>query len=248
MATFTLPTLAYLELNISYQMTQPMQATSSFQSTPEIVLIRLQNAALLSIFEQYQRRSESSPSRLVGVLLGAALPNVEADVGGASVSKSFPLGRSSTVPQYIAEARHCFPVPHSEVGEQVSINVEYLRSRMELHRKCYGKESSILGWFCISHDDYLPKDLDRASFEKNESFIREFFSREVGLSGAPVSLQLSIRMHSDGAISYEAIYGDVKNSDGLSKHAVPVEIAFGLPDLYAGKISFFIWHILILLY
>ncbi|PJF18845.1 Eukaryotic translation initiation factor 3 subunit F [Paramicrosporidium saccamoebae] len=157
----------------------------------KVVEARLQAAALLSIFEQYQRRSENCPVRLVGAILGSVSPATD-DATGSSDNHLFK-----------AEVRHCFPVPHSEFGDQVSINSEYYKSRMELHRKCLGRDSVLLGWYSIQQEGHLPKNMDSETFAKNGEFIKESFARETGSTGAPITLNLSITICEDGQIKYE---------------------------------------------
>jgi hypothetical protein len=194
----------------------------------EIVQVRVQSAALLSIFEQYQRRGENCPARLVGAILGSVTPVSEDNVTATQQQQQ----------QFIAEIRHAFPVPHSEFGEQVSINSDYYRTRMELYRKCYGKDSILLGWYSIQQEGVLPKNMDAATFSKNAEFIRESFAREAGSTGAPVTLNLSITIGTDGKIQHKVLRCESVTSRTAASTirspllAVPSQIAFGVPELY----------------
>lgn len=196
-------------------------------ASAEIVLVRLQSAAIFSIFEQYQRRSDTCPVRLVGAILGSVAPLAEEP------------SASGTAPRLVAEVRHCFPIPHSEVGDQVSINSDYYRSRIDLHRKCYTRDSALLGWYSIQQQGVLPKNMDEAVFARNAEFIGDSFARETGSAGAPVTLHLEVAIAADGAISYRVSCCD--SITARSQSAVPrvpatpiaSEIAFGVPELYS---------------
>lgn len=196
----------------------------------DVVQARIQTATLLSIFEQYQRRSENCPVRLVGAILGS----VSSIAGEPAAVVSGHL-------QFVVEIRHAFPVPHSEFGDQVSINSEYYRSRMELHRKCYGRDSALLGWYSIQQENAtLPKNMDAITFSKNGEFIRDSFARETGSTGAPVTFNLAITITKAGKIDYNVLRCDsiTARTQPLSGRAaptiVPCQLTFGMPELYTG--------------
>lgn len=196
----------------------------------DIVQVRIQAAATLSISEQYQRRSENCPVRLVGAILGTVKPISEETSSGAA-----------SLNQFVAEFRHSFPVPHSEFNEQVSINTEYYRSRMELHKKAFPRDSVLLGWYTIQQEGALPKNMTAATFEKNGEFIRDAFTRETGATGAPLTLNLSIVIGSNGTIKYEVFSCGSNNSQNVSTakllSPVPFEIIYGMPELCLCKNS-----------
>lgn len=195
-------------------------------SAPNIALVKIQAPALLSIFEQYQRRGENCPMRLVGTILGSVVP-VDDSVAGK---------RQNVL---IAEVRHCFPVPHSEFGDQVSINNEYYRSRMDLHRKCYGRESHLLGWYSIHFGEL--EDLTSSNAQvTNIEFIRDFFAREAAANGAPVSLNLTVAIKPDGSFihhvsSCEALSSRPAGAVRSLPKEIPSEISFGVPEAFACK-------------
>ena len=190
----------------------------------------IQTSVLFGIFAQYQRRAESCPVRLVGALLGSVSPVEEGMTTGGNT--------------FAIELYQCFPVPHSEVGDQISINSEYFRMRMSLHRKGYGKDVVLLGWYSIQMEGELPKNTDEAAFSKNAEFIRDYFARETGATGAPLAVYLAITIGKDGrirheAFSCEAIKLSASNSGMLQSAAtrsfltkVPCELAYGMPELF----------------
>ena len=182
--------------------------------------MRVESAALFAILEQYQRRSEACTSRLIGAILGTV---------------SLADGDSN----YVADIKHCFPIPHSEVGSQVSINGEYYRSRMSLHRKCYGRESVLLGWYSIRQQG--PAAAEDADVH-GSTFIREFFARETGSAGAPVAFHLALALSpADSAISHEAFKcpslsvhsAGSSEASKVAPRPVPCQLTYGVPELGA---------------
>lgn len=141
-------------------------------------------AVVFSIGEIYQRRSDLSPTRIVGALLG-----------------SFRAG-SSNGELHIS---HAFVVPHSEVADQVAINSEYYKQRLDLHKKGYGSSSTLVGWFSATQDGAVIS-------EKNTAFINDSFAREVASGCAcPVAIHLNLNISKNGAIEKTATATDVSH-------------------------------------
>lgn len=172
------------------------------QSLPQAD-VAISPSVLFAIGEIYQRRSDQSTSRVVGALFG----QVQAE-DGTSVK---------------INVRHCFAVPHSEVGDQISINSEYYKLRSELHRKCYGKDSLIVGWFSIAEEGAKVS-------EKNTEFINDSFGREVVASSAS-----QLNVHLALAIGAAGIKKTVNITDMSSKHqnAVPASLSCSSHDSFA---------------
>lgn len=200
----------------------------------DISLVRLQSAAMLSIFEQYQRRSESCPTRLIGALIGAVAPYSESEAEAGFLAKMNSSGPLSQSQPFVAEVRHCFPIPHSEVGDQVSINSEYYRTRVELHKKSHGKDALFLGWYSIQLEGQLPKNMSQAVFNENEVFIRDFFAKDAGFIGNPVSIHLKVTIAENGSIKYEVSSCEAINAKNASSSSslIPYELAFGMAELH----------------
>lgn len=193
--------------------------------TMEVAKVCIQSSVLCSIFHQYQRRSDSCSTRLVGALVGRASTLEDNFTGGSKFGIEFT---------------NCFPVPHSEVGEEISINSEYFRSRLELHKKSHGKDRVFLGWYSMQDANGLPKNTNAAAFLKNSEFIRDYFVREASLSGAPIVANLTVTLASDGHLTYEVACGETPkmvHHAGLKPQFAPVsiEIGYGMPELQAGK-------------
>lgn len=185
---------------------------------------------LLGIVEQYQRRSENYPIRLIGAILGS----VVAGSGQGGDAEEGSAGSNGSGASYFVDIRHSFPVLHSEVGDQISINSEYYRARMELHRKASGRESVLLGWYSavLSRD---AKPVDPATFAKNGEFIREYFVREANTKGAPFALHLNIAANATGQITLEVVKYPTGGSSATTAEssALPVQIAYGVPEAFA---------------
>lgn len=75
-----------------------MSSSSSVKGVKSIK-IKIQPSAIFSIFEQFQRRSELCSGRLVGAIFGTR--NEDGD-GKVTISQAFPI-------------------PHSEINDQVQI-------------------------------------------------------------------------------------------------------------------------------
>lgn len=178
--------------------------TVSEKMTPS-ASVKISPSVLFSIGEIYQRRSESSGTRAIGAILGQ--------------TTSSPDG------QLQVQINHCFVVPHSEVGDQISINSDYYKQRAELHRKGFGKLSVLVGWFSMQNET------DEIS-EKNTLFINESFSREVfSSSSCPVSVHLSLNISKDGLIRREVSYTE-SNSKSVNPSS-KVSIQFSSNDSFA---------------
>lgn len=188
-------------------------------------------STLLGIVEQYQRRSENYPTRLVGAILGSVVAGSGAQQRDAGEEEGTAVAGSGG--SYFVDIRHSFPVLHSEVSDQISINSEYYRARMELHRKASSRESVLLGWYSavLSRD---AKPVDPATFAKNGEFIREYFLREASAKGAPFALNLNIAVSATGQITLEAVkYPTGGNSAAVEGCVLPVKIAYGVPEAFA---------------
>jgi translation initiation factor 3 subunit F len=179
------------------------------QSLPQAD-VAISPSVLFAIGEIYQRRSDQSTSRVVGALFG----QVQAEDDSSSTK---------------INVRHCFAVPHSEVGDQISINSEYYKLRSELHRKCYGKDSLIVGWFSIAEEGAKVS-------EKNTEFINDSFGREVVASSAlPLNVHLSLTIGASG------IKKAVNITDMSSKHQIsaPAQLSCSSHDSFARTSNIF---------
>lgn len=162
--------------------------------------ISIAPSVVFAIGTMYQRRNETAPSRVVGALLGS-------------------LASGET------HVTQCFVVPHSEVRDQISINTEYYKNRMELHKKCYGKSSAILGWFSITQDA-TPVN------EKATAFINDSFGREVAAAGlSPFSILLSLNISANGKLERKLSVTDISNRAQLA--SVPCSVDFMSNDAFA---------------
>lgn len=179
------------------------------ESSPAVVLVRLQRAAHHAILEHFQRRTDAAAPRVLGVLTGS-------------------VGPAGTPGAFVADVRHAYAVPHSEAGDQIAINGEHFRARIALHRKCHGRDAVLLGWFEVSEGG--------ARSAANDAFVREYFARETGASGAPQAVRISLEVSSDGAVRTAAHVcpalglgrtGDVRLSD------VSLDLAFGAAEMHA---------------
>lgn len=70
--------------------------------------------------------NEDAPQRVIGTLLG-----VRSDDGSE------------------VEVRTTYAIPHTETNDQMSVDVEYLRTMYALHRRAYPKDV-IVGWYATS--------------------------------------------------------------------------------------------------
>lgn len=182
----------------------------------QTTFVRIEPAALYSLLEQFQRRSESCPLRLVGAVFGRILQKEE----------------DSDATQF--EIEHCFPVPHSEVGDQVAINAEYFKTRSELYRKYSGggsgKDQSpilLLGWYSVVDATAVGSSI----LESNTAFIHDIFAREVQQSGSiSIFMHLQIRI-TDGGIQKTALLCEC--AQPTVSHEVPVPVHFYSQEAYA---------------
>lgn len=176
------------------------------------VSVTISPSVLFSIGEIYQRRTESGPTRIVGALFG---------------SSQMGSGSSAQI-----QINHCFVVPHSEVADQISINSEYYKQRTELHKKCYGNQSMIVGWFSVSQDSVIIS-------EKNTTFIGESFGREVAVSSnSCISVHLDLVISANGLIHRTL---SIANLSTKSTHSdAPYNVLFQPSETFAGTTSFFL--------
>lgn len=195
-----------------------------------ITSARVHASTLLGIMEQYQRRSENYPVRLIGAILGSVAPVSEPENTDA-------LSGS----HYVAEIRHSFPVPHSEFGDQISINSEYYKACMELHRKSSGRDSVLLGWYSVVLTNDHSKPVDSVIFAKNGGFIRDYFIREASIKGAPFALNLNVSLDQAGQVTLEVF----KHSSSVSRDSsttappeaslLPNKVIYGVPEAFTGN-------------
>lgn len=120
---------------------------------------------VFNILDHYIRRTDSD--RVIGALLG----NINEDTG-------------------IVEIRNCFPIPHSE-GEQTSMNIDYHRKMIELHRKM-SPEDIVVGWYTTG-DEIRPSAV----------LFQKFFWKE--MNQAPVHLMVGTDL-SSGSININTYY------------------------------------------
>jgi len=97
---------------------------------------------LLSILDHFTRRNHEG--RVIGTLLGVV------SEGGD------------------VEIRNCYPVPHNEEeGKPVEIEIEFLRTMLDLHQRVNPKEI-IVGWYATGN-----------TLNNSSSLIHEFYGREI---------------------------------------------------------------------
>lgn len=171
------------------------------------VAVSIAPSVLFAIGEIYQRRNETVPSRVVGAIFG----NQSAEAASKII------------------VSHCFVVPHSEVGDQISINSEYYKQRSELHKKCYGKQSVILGWFSVTQEGAIIS-------EKNTQFINDSFGREVLASGqSGFSIHLNIHVSANGVIERCT---EVTELSSKATFPVSSSVLFKSNEIFAGTTPF----------
>lgn len=169
------------------------------------VSVTISPSVLFSIGEIYQRRTEVGPTRIVGALFGSS-----------------QMGSGSSGQILINQ---CFVVPHSEVADQISINSEYYKQRTELHKKCYGNQSVIVGWFSVSQES-APVS------EKNTIFIGESFGREVAVSGnSCLSAHLDLVISANGIIKKTVSIANMSTKSSQSD--VPHIVLFKSNETFA---------------
>lgn len=193
--------------------------------TMEVARASIQASVLFSIFHQYQRRSDSCSTRLVGALVGRV----------SALEDNFTSGSKLGI-----EFTSCFPVPHSEVGEEISINSEYFRNRLDLHKKGHGRDTVLLGWYSMQDSNGLPKNTNTEAFSKNSEFIKDYFVREASLSGVPVVAHLNVTLADNGQLLYEVACSEAPKAvhhAGSKPHfvSVPAVVGYGMPELQARK-------------
>lgn len=188
----------------------------------ELGEVRLSPTVLVSIFEQYQRRHENCPERMIGAILG-----------------NFTLlTQPDHTSRLAAEVRFSFPIPHSEYGNQVSINIEQYKKRMELSRRHHGREVSLLGWFSIQNKNHSEVQGSVDESRKNTEFIEDSFIREVSHFGNPVTIHLSISI--SDVVEYNTFQSFPSSSEPEShsrdkSKPVPFKLAYSVPELMTSK-------------
>ncbi len=207
----------------------------------QVKRVDVESVAMLAVLEQYQRRSDACPARLLGAILGKVSPVGDEGMTGASSSS---IGAAKGGNRVIIKVSHCFPVPHSEVGDQISLNMDYFRTRMGLYRKCYSRDVTLLGWYSVKEVADLPKGAEDVSlFAQNGEFIRDAFARETGATGAPLALNLDITIRADEGLVDCTVYGMESIKARQSREGqeekrsepsqIPHRISFGVPEAYA---------------
>ena len=92
----------------------------------DILTCRVHPTVFLNIVDFYERRNEDA-KRVIGTLLGSY------DVNGH------------------VEVTDCFTVPHTEVGDEVAVHIEFAKTSTELH-KIVNQSEVIVGWFSTGSD------------------------------------------------------------------------------------------------
>lgn len=155
----------------------------------------IQPLVFFNILDHFIRRSEGH--RVIGTLTGIVVDGV------------------------LVEVRNCFPVPHTE-GDQVGVDMEFLRNMLELHHKVSPREV-IVGWYATGNE------INEASV-----MIHDFFFRE--MSHPPIHLMvdtnltnfsLNIRAFSSTNITF--------NDKALASQFLPVPVEIQM--LEAEKIG-----------
>lgn len=128
------------------QLATPSDTTTLAGRTPSHA--RVHPAALFSILDHHLRRPDSTeddeaPESVIGTLLGTRIDG-EVDVLSA------------------------FAVPHAVSPDQVSVEVEYHRSMLELHMRAHPGEQ-VVGWYATGSG---------ATLTSNTALIHDFYNRE----------------------------------------------------------------------
>jgi len=111
-------------------------------SGPTGVVAKLHPTVLFNICDSYIRRNDQQ-ERVIGTLCGS-------------------ISSDGTV-----EIRNSYAVPHSEMADQVAVDIDYHRTMFELHQRVSPKEI-IVGWYSTG-----------ASLSPSDTLIHEFYGREV---------------------------------------------------------------------
>lgn len=164
--------------------------------------VSISPSVVFSMGEIYQRRNEQAPCRVIGALFGSSQ-------GG------------------VVSATQCFVVPHSEVGDQISINSEYYKNRTELHKKCYGRLSNLVGWFSVTQDGFSVS-------EKNTHFINELFCREVAASGlSAVSVHFNLHISANGEVKQTSSITEIPTK--TFNENVSTQVSFASNETFAAS-------------
>jgi translation initiation factor 3 subunit F len=102
--------------------------------------IRVDPVVVFNILDHYIRRNENQTS-VIGALLGSKSPDGSMEI------------------------RNCFPVPHTEGSEHLSIDVEFQRVMKELYQKVDSK-NLIVGWYSTSYTE-------------NSHSLHDFYERNI---------------------------------------------------------------------
>jgi hypothetical protein len=117
-------------------MATPSLLHLSLPNSPQSITYRLHPVVVFSILDHFKRRGKDK-KRVIGTLMGEKVGNVV----------------------YI---RNCFPVTHSEHDDEVTLDPEYFKTMLSLHKRVNTKEF-IVGWYSsgseITHQSSLLHDL-----------------------------------------------------------------------------------------
>jgi len=106
--------------------------------------VKVHPVVVLSVLDHFMRRSEENENqRVIGTLLGVV------SEGGD------------------VEVRSAFPVPHTEVGDQPMVDIDFHHTMFELHQRANPKEI-IVGWYATGN-----------SIPLASSLIHEFYGKEI---------------------------------------------------------------------
>eukprot|EP00127_Corallochytrium_limacisporum_P001194 Clim_evm29s44 gene=Clim_evmTU29s44 len=119
--------------------------------------VQIHPVVLSSILDHYIRRQETQ-NRVIGTILGEVLPTG------------------------VVEVTNCFPVPHNETAEQVSVDLEFHRTMFDLSTKSNPKEV-IVGWYATGMD-----------ITEHSILINEFYEAECN---RPVHLTVDVTLTND---------------------------------------------------
>ncbi|KDN38950.1 Mov34-domain-containing protein [Tilletiaria anomala UBC 951] len=125
-------------LNLAF----PPSVGAGAQHSRSLSSVSVHPVALFSILDHYlRRRADAEDARVIGTLLGT---RTESEV----------------------EIRSAFAVPHDETEDQVSVEIEYHRSMLELHTRANPNEV-VVGWYATGSD-----------LNSYSALIQDFYSKE----------------------------------------------------------------------
>lgn len=123
---------------------------------------------VFNILDHYIRRNENQ-DRVIGTLLGyASGPNT-------------------------IEIRNSFPVPHSEISDQVAVDTEFHKNMFDLHL-AVNKKETIVGWYATGQ-----------SINHVTVLVHDFYGKECSQAGhtmQPVHLTLDTELHANSMATH----------------------------------------------